>query len=244
MIDFLGIGAQKCGTTWLYRMLETHPALSFPAGKEVHFWDREKRPHTATYQNQFPSVPGILNGEITPAYAMLSLPTIQELHAVNPGLRVLYSMRNPMDRAWSSACMALRRAELTIEEASDQWFIDHFNSVGSLKRGDYEGCLRNWRSVFDQKSILLVRFDDIVKQPAVVLSSCAVHLGVDPNAFPQRTIDMMAEKVFAGAGLPLRPSLLPELARIYRPRVEALQDYLDWDLSNWFQVSSSNEAAR
>src|SRR5262249_41035314 len=43
--DFLGIGAQKAATTWLYENLKRHPEIEFPAGKEVHFWDkREGRP--------------------------------------------------------------------------------------------------------------------------------------------------------------------------------------------------------
>jgi hypothetical protein len=32
MLDFLGIGAQKAGTTWLYERLSQHPAVRFPAG--------------------------------------------------------------------------------------------------------------------------------------------------------------------------------------------------------------------
>ena len=40
MVDFLGIGVQKGGTTWLYHQLSRHPQIAFPGGKEVHFWDR------------------------------------------------------------------------------------------------------------------------------------------------------------------------------------------------------------
>lgn len=31
MPDFLGIGSQKAGTTWLYTHLGSHPELDFPA---------------------------------------------------------------------------------------------------------------------------------------------------------------------------------------------------------------------
>lgn len=240
MIDFLGIGAQKCGTTWLYRMLNMHPLVSFPAGKEVHYWDRNQRPDVSAYLSRFPDTPGVRNGDITPAYAMLSRSIIREVHAVNPELRILYCLRNPIDRAWSSACMALRRAEMTIEEASDQWFVDHFNSSGSLSRGDYEGCLRNWRAVFDVRSILLIRFEEIAERPAEVLSSCAAHLGINPNAFPEMSDRLLGEKVFQGEGLPPRRSVLPVLERIYRPRVLSLQAYLGWDLSPWLQATSSD----
>lgn len=39
MLNFLGIGAQKAGTTWLFQKLRHNRGISFPAGKEVHFCD-------------------------------------------------------------------------------------------------------------------------------------------------------------------------------------------------------------
>lgn len=39
MPDFIGIGAQKAGTTWLYDMLAQNPSVWLPPLKEVHFFD-------------------------------------------------------------------------------------------------------------------------------------------------------------------------------------------------------------
>lgn len=41
MPDFIGIGAQKAGTTWLYDMLAQNPSIWLPPLKEVHFFDRQ-----------------------------------------------------------------------------------------------------------------------------------------------------------------------------------------------------------
>jgi len=38
--DFIGIGAQKAGTTWLHRNLTVHPEIFMPR-KEVHYFDRK-----------------------------------------------------------------------------------------------------------------------------------------------------------------------------------------------------------
>jgi Sulfotransferase family len=38
--DFLGIGAQKAGTTWLWTHLMKHPSVWMPPRKEVHYFDR------------------------------------------------------------------------------------------------------------------------------------------------------------------------------------------------------------
>ena len=38
--DFLCVGAQKAGTSWLYRQLEPHPDFWMPPVKELHYFDQ------------------------------------------------------------------------------------------------------------------------------------------------------------------------------------------------------------
>ena len=44
MPDFIGIGAQKAGTTWLYDMLAQNPSVWLPPLKEVHYFDYLQAP--------------------------------------------------------------------------------------------------------------------------------------------------------------------------------------------------------
>lgn len=236
MLDFLGIGAQKAGTTWLYDRLARHESVSFPAGKEVHFWDANRSRGLEWYCSLFAGdEPGKRRGEITPAYAILPPEVIAEIYRLNPRLRIFYLIRNPIDRAWSSALMALDRAEMKIGEASDQWFIDHFRSAGSLLRGDYEQCLRNWHREFPREQILVLRHEMIREAAVPLLSACFRHLGIDPD-FPARVpTPGLLEPVFPGPGHPLRPSLLPVLRALYLPKIESLSAYMDIDLSDWLK---------
>ena len=39
-VDFLGIGAHKAATTWLFSNLQKHPAIWLPPRKELHYFDR------------------------------------------------------------------------------------------------------------------------------------------------------------------------------------------------------------
>jgi hypothetical protein len=39
--DFLVIGAQKAGTTWLHRNLQAHPGIWMPREKELHYFDEK-----------------------------------------------------------------------------------------------------------------------------------------------------------------------------------------------------------
>ena len=219
MLNFLGIGAQKCGTTWLYSLLKDHPRLYFPPAKELHFWDNQTFPVSDlaldSYKKLFsiPSAEGKLKGEITPAYAFLSLQMIGQIQELMPDVRLFYIIRDPIARAWSSAQMALGRAEMQIEEASDQWFIDHFRSAGSLARGDYAKCMDNWLKIFKPEQLLLLRYEQIISEPLVLLQQLANHLAID--AAPLLASPMLQKKVFEGPGHPLRPSLKTVLEELY-----------------------------
>jgi len=235
MLTFLGIGAQKCGTTWLYFNLRPHPEVYLPPEvKELHFWDRHRdkgldwyRTHFAANTDNRPA------GEITPAYAILEPSVIHDVRATCPDIKIFYMIRNPVRRAWSSALMALERAEMTLDDASDAWFIDHFHSVGSSQRSDYETCLRHWEEVFPRDRIHVELFDDILSDPRGVLKRCARHIGVDPAFFDTVPDETLSEPHFPGPGDIIRPSLHAHLVAHFTPRIRALEAYLDRDLSVW-----------
>lgn len=236
MLCFLGIGAQKAGTSWLYDRLKRHEDIGFPLGKEAHFWDR---PHdeaaVARYLARFSGVKAC-EGEITPAYAMLPDSVIARIRQAAPELRLIYVLRNPVERAWSSALMALGRAEMTIDEASDQWFLDHFRSAGSLARGDYADCIARWLRYFPREQLLIARYERILGEPEALLAQCCAHLGVAPPG--EAVLQGSRERVFSGPGHPLSNALRGELLRLYRSRIAALEALLDEDFSDWLKEST------
>jgi hypothetical protein len=217
----------------LYEHLKRHPDINVPPEKELHFWDkREDRP-VREWLDLFKEATEQKRGEITPAYGILDTDTIREIYALRPDLRLFYSIRNPIERAWSSALMALDRAEMTFNEASDMWFIDHFKSSGSQRRGDAESCLSRWRSVFPAEQLHLILYDDLALNPLDTLLQLASHLGVDGEFFRSIPEEQLKEHVFAGPGHSLRPSLRRFLAILYGRQIERLQGILDRDLSHW-----------
>lgn len=129
--------------------------------------------------------------------------------------------------------MALGRAEMSIEEASDAWFIDHFRSSGSRCRGDYETTLRRWLSVFPSGQLLLLRYEEVCHAPLRLLSRCAVHLGVSLDPFAELPSSVLSERVFEGPRHALRPSLLRVLTELYRERIESFGNYAGLDVSDW-----------
>ncbi|MHA7835483.1 MAG: sulfotransferase domain-containing protein [Algiphilus sp.] len=233
MLHFLGIGAQKSGTTWLYQCLAKHPEIGFPRGKEMHFWDRwQPGGPTVPYFECFKDA-ALREGEITPAYAILPTEVIAELARGAPYLRLVYLMRNPIDRAWSSALMALGRAEMAYGEASSQWFKDHFLSKGSLSRGDYASCLENWWSVFPRDSILVRTYEEVTEDPSGLLRAVCEHLKISAPTVEMK--EAGRDRVFAGSGHVLPGELRHFLVDLYAPQVRRLETLLDRSFQHWLE---------
>lgn len=235
--DFLGIGAQKAGTTWIHAQLARHSGLFLPVQKEVHFWNHEQARGLDWYRALFAPAPSHAKaGEITPAYGFLPDETIRAIHRENPALRLFYSLRNPLERAWSSALMALERAEMTLADASDQWFLDHFRSAGSRSRGAYLDTIARWQRRFGAEALLVVWFDDIVARPQDVLQALARHLGVDAAPFAAIDAATLAAPVNAGPGGALPRRLAIPLLEQYRAAIAELEEATGRDLSAWREL--------
>lgn len=233
MLGFIGIGAQKSGTSWLYEVLSKHPSVGFPGGKEVHFWDAHRSKGVQWYSSLFSEER--CNGDITPAYAILPLESIREVYEYFPSLRIVFLMRNPIERAWSSARMALRRAEMEFCEASDQWFIDHFKSRGSLQRGDYASNLKNWMSVYPRECFLITRYEAIVQEPVALANRVLEHIGLG-QLFTEEHRGELSRPVFQGQGYAIRPALSHVLRELYADKIDALSDLLEGDFSDWKNI--------
>ena len=98
--DFVGIGAQRSGTSWWHGLIETHPhvhALGWPF-KELHFFDERRDADARAYHELFRRPRGRLAGEWTPRY-MYDAHTPALLRRAAPDARLLVMLRDP-DRAF------------------------------------------------------------------------------------------------------------------------------------------------
>ena len=244
--DFLGIGAQKSGTTWLHQMLGKHPEIGLPPGKEVHFWDRRwPAEQPDRYDALFAHIPRRLCGEITPAYATLATETIGFIRARYPSLKLLYVLRDPIARAWSHARSIFARDFPEVDSNAlpqhREWFIAHFRSTGSLARGDYAACLDKWESHYPRDQIGLFLYDDALSDPRNFLKACYSHLGADPGEAERMDVAAMEDRVYpevtihGGVRSPLPDKvpafLLPDLLKLYQDKIPALSHRLDRDLN-------------
>ena len=104
-LDFAVIGAQKCGTSALYSLLSRHPDIAVSTRKEFHCFDAppDLWQDTGRWQKSELWHNGNalgLKGDFTPSY-MYHPKAVQRLVAINPDIRCIVILRDPIERAFS-----------------------------------------------------------------------------------------------------------------------------------------------
>jgi hypothetical protein len=234
--SFLGIGAQKAGTTWLDSNLRHHPGVFLPASdKELHFFTREYKQGLPWYLHAFREAAGRLCGEITPAYSLLKKEEIAQVTSVLPELKLIYILRNPIDRAWSAARMDIQRLQDTSSlprDPSREWLYALCAGMhGTIERSDYLRTIQRWLRFVPENRLLLMRYDDLCKDPEEfflrIVRFLELNDRIDPSLYPLR------ERFRQGLELPMPPGIRQLHTDLYAERIRQLERFLGWDLSAW-----------
>lgn len=101
--NFLIVGAMKGGTTSLYHYLRVHPEVFMPETKELHYFVAEKnlRRGIGWYERQFRNAGNaIAVGEASPDYSKYPIHrgVPERIADLIPGVRLIYVIRNPLER--------------------------------------------------------------------------------------------------------------------------------------------------
>ncbi len=168
--DFLAVGPQRTGTTWLHKVLTGHVGL--PVTKETDFFLRNFERGTAWYQAFFSHcAPGAPIGEIDPNY-FGSAEARARIAAMIPRCKVVVSLRDPTDRAWSSY-RTMRR---------DAWTRVGFEetilrSAIIRESSRYAFHLSEWQHAFGPDRVLVMLYDDLEADPQTYLDRVCEFIG-------------------------------------------------------------------
>lgn len=242
--NFIGIGAQRAGTTWLYERLREQPGVFLPAQKELHFFDERPDfsgyqglgkpgqrkyfdPNDAAawpwYQAQFEPGRGFaVRGEITPFYATLSNARVALMAQELPDLKIVYVIRDPVQRAWSGFklfwFLETKHRECALDNDEIRKTIMH---PAKLVHGDYRRNTAAYESVFPADRIIYLFYDDLVREPAALLAKLFGFLGIESN-------QVRAEKTDAGPvnktpAFPLPAEIERELSAYYADQLDFIR---------------------
>ncbi len=176
-LTFIGIGAQKCASSWLYDILADHPEAALSETKELDFFSYRYEQGYHWYESQFPDKPGAKAvGEISPSYFNeASVPERARLYS--PDLRILLSLRDPVERALSQHRHLIR---IGMVPGPDYRFEPALaDNPSYVEQGRYATHLSRWLESFPENQVLVVLMEDIRKDPEVTARKVYEFLGID-----------------------------------------------------------------
>jgi hypothetical protein len=176
MIDFIGIGAQKSGTSWAYTCLYDHPEVCAPI-KEIHFFSRPRFSEGKDwYEHHFDSCgKGKKTGEFSTSY-LYSKEAPERIHALYPNVKLIAILRNPIDRAFSQYRNAIKAGEIP-ETISFEAYQKQ--EVSALEQGRYAEQLARYDALFPRDQMLVLIYEDIRKDPVAFMKRIYAFLGID-----------------------------------------------------------------
>jgi hypothetical protein len=201
--SFIVVGAAKAGTTALYWYFNEHPAVFMSPVKETNFFaygrDAEGRllygdPEVhhfpiqtlAEYEALFEGADGAAAiGEASPIY--LECPQAAErIRATVPSVRIIASLRQPVERAYSDYLMHLRHRGLRFDPARDLSPTAPWAAPDSrwMEVSRYHAQLERYYAAFPREQIHVSLFDELKRDALGLVGEVYRFVGVAPDFAP------------------------------------------------------------
>jgi Sulfotransferase domain len=198
--NFYVIGAPRCGTTALYTYLRSHPNIFLPEIKELHYFASD---FPNVQKILFKSEDDYLKmfadanenhlavGEISPLY-IYSKVALRKIKEFNPAVKLIVIVRNPVEFVQSVHQLNLGLLREDEPDLAKAWDLQEVRRQGKLipagcrepelimygELGCFGKHLEKVFEVFPKEQVLIVLFNDFVKNPKQVYEEILAFLGV------------------------------------------------------------------
>ena len=240
---FLGIGSLRCGSTWLYRALKCHPDIRLSDRKEMcFFFMREMlRNDLDWYEAHFEAAnggePKPVRGEVSPEYARLKAWQVNRIANLLPDLRLILTLRHPIERAWSQALLEFGYLEnKDVRKISAINFLRQVERARNALSSDYSRTIRIWSNAFGRDALHIDFFDRLRDDPQAFIEGVLRHIGATtPWTLPAK---FMKTKVHATSSIVPHQRDIPEVVqwyiadRLLEP-TERLNQLLEGKVADW-----------
>lgn len=174
----IGIGAQKCASTWLYGVLAQCADVHLSDEKEVDFFSYYFDRGYEWYEKKLTSSEQFRHrGEISPSY-FVHPAAAKRASAYNPDLKILVTLRDPVARAYSNHLHEVRKGHISGSNLVFESALD--NNPFYLEQGNYARHLSAWRDAFPDNQIVVLFQEDISKDRAASALQVTQALGLPP----------------------------------------------------------------
>jgi hypothetical protein len=140
-----------------------------------------------------------------------------DIHARTAKLRVIYTLRNPLDRLWSHVRFHLKMQDRTAQ--LDAWSLDeledHIRTGGDyVAHNDYVGAITRMRAALPDDCLRVDVFDRIATAPRAFIADIERFVGAPPHPVPDDLVNRVVN--------PSPPKAMPDgLAARFAHEIDA-----------------------
>lgn len=237
--DFIGCGFQKCATTALTFNLSKHPNISVPLCEHDYcFPDNEFnffcRYHACSkldiewYKSNFVD-DGNIHGDISPNYSPDSDKSAKSIYKVHPDVKILFTMRNPIDRAYSAYNHYMKMQDLSKNwgnwdpTQSFMWNI----TENDCFRCDFIDAIKNYEKYFSKDKMYILIQEKLIKNPQEEYNKLFDFLGVDHHLIENKIYHSRKKNKV------LTQDERQICKKIFESEVNDLFDHLGREITEW-----------
>jgi len=186
-INFIGIGAPRAGTTWVFECLLRHPDFCGSDIKEVNELNQSEFDLTQYLSHFTHCASKKIKGEYSPEYLYSEI-AAQRIKKYFPNAKLLICLRKPIDRLVSHYYFMRSRehpeARSTLEEhlKDDPW--------GEIHHGRYYEYIQIWLKYFSKEQILILLDKDCLDDPTEYIKRIYRFVGLSDSFVPHDIISV------------------------------------------------------
>ena len=164
---------------------------------------------------------GKVCGEVTPSYATLPSDGILYLKKILPNVKIIYILRDPVERAVSHVKML---AKFRAENNKEVDLISLCDSPRVIASSNYKSIIPLWRKHFNDQNLIIMPFEKIKYDPKGFLKSIKEFLLLD-NDFDDFNL---TKKENESINIDLPPEVMKKLESKFKEQ----QDYFFQEFGN------------
>jgi hypothetical protein len=248
--DLFYLGPQRTGSTWLHANMVRHPEIHIHRDKETFYFSTLGQPSHPRFRHEFLEdyLAGFretplevlgkhyhalrrcgrlyrprVRADFTASYGVLPPQVVAEITGLQPALRGIILVRDPVSRARSHANKDLVRHRAQKAAAGD--LINVLRSPEQLARADYRGIIERWRGVLPPGRLFVAPYRRITDDPVGLLDDISGFLGVSRIGAASQRHARTRQNATSGEAMP--PEVEREMEVLLAPFVEACRGLLE-----------------
>lgn len=205
LANFIIAGTEKAGTTSIFTYLSTHPSVCGSIIKETDFFRNayigDHKKDVVNYASYFahcsPETPIVM--EASPGYLGGGVDVATRIHTLIPQTKLLFILRNPIDRMYSSFNFHVGKLNLSTDLSFEE-YIDKCIAYDSGQRtpvelgieewylkvisfGRYADYLKYYYQQFPEKQIKIMFFENLNQDITGFMQELCQFLEIPPDYF-------------------------------------------------------------